>query len=69
MADLWRAITTGDADLAAPFFFPVSAYVQVKAEWNPAQDWKARLWANLVRDVATDHAQLGPTAAGPDTSG
>jgi hypothetical protein len=46
-----------------PFFFPLTAYAQVKAIANPAADWKARLVAHYARDIHALHAKLGPNAA------
>jgi hypothetical protein len=60
---LWSAIETGDASLAYPFFFPLSAYEQVKAIRDPAGDWHARLIGGLDADVARLHARLGAGAS------
>lgn len=61
---LWRAIVQGDPALARPFFFPLSAYQQVKAISNPAQDYQDRLIAWYDLDIKAAHALLGPGAAG-----
>jgi len=45
------------------FFFPKSAYLQVKAISDPATDYNQRLIANYAQDVHTMHAQLGANAA------
>jgi len=60
---LWTAIVQDDADAALPFFFPLSAYKQVKAIPNPEADWKRRLVAAFRRDVHRLHEKLGPRAA------
>ena len=60
---LFDGIAADDVDHAMPFFFPLSAYAQVKAIANPAADWKARLVAHYARDIHALHAKLGPHAA------
>jgi hypothetical protein len=60
---LFDGIAQDDVAHAMPFFFPLSAYAQVKAIANPAADWKARLVAHYARDIHTLHAALGPNAA------
>jgi hypothetical protein len=60
---LWDAIVTDDPQSGMPFFFPLGAYLQVKAISNPAQDYQQRLVANYVADIHTLHAQLGNGAA------
>jgi hypothetical protein len=60
---LWQAIVQDKPDLAMPFFFPKSAYVQVKAIADPATDYQLRLIANYQQDIHTLHAQLGTGAA------
>ena len=60
---LWRAVVDGDPSEAMGFFFPLSAYVQVKAIADPVHDWQTRLVADFDADVLADHAALGPGAA------
>jgi hypothetical protein len=60
---LWDAIVTDDADRGTPFFFPLSAYQQVKGIANPSSDWKHRLMAHYARDIHALHAKLGDKAA------
>lgn len=61
--DLWQAIVTDDPAAAMPFFFPKSAYLQVKAISNPAADYQNRLidWYRL--DIHAAHALLGVQAS------
>jgi hypothetical protein len=59
VADLWLAVTTGNASLALPAFFPEKAYVQVKAIADPESDWQDRLWYDFTLDVAAAHALVG----------
>jgi len=59
---LWQAIVRDDPSLARPFFFPLSAYLQVKDISNPAGDYQSRLIANYEQDIHTLHAQLGDAA-------
>jgi len=60
---LWQAIVTDDPAPALPFFFPQSAYVQVKAISDPVGDYRSRLIANYEQDIHTLHAQLGAEAS------
>ena len=60
---LWRAIVQNKPELAQPFFFPLSAYKQVKAIWNPAADYQDRLTAWYGLDIGAAHEHLGTAAA------
>jgi hypothetical protein len=60
---LWEAIRQDRPELGLPFFFPKSAYQQVKAIDDPASDYQNRLIANFEEDVHSLHAQLGADAA------
>jgi hypothetical protein len=59
MTDLWAAVVTGRASLAAQSFFPLTAYTQVKAIADPSADWHSRLFGNFRLDVAAAHHFLG----------
>ncbi len=61
---LWRAVVDGNPSEAMGFFFPLSAYVQVKAISDPVHDWQTRLVADFDADVLADHADLGSGAPG-----
>ncbi len=61
---LWQAIVQDKPALAKPFFFPLSAYLQVKDIWNPAQDYQDRLIAWYDLDIKAAHDLLGAGAAG-----
>jgi hypothetical protein len=61
---LWSAIVADDPARAMPFFFPLSAYRQVKAISDPDGDWSSRLVAAFTEDVHAWHRQLGANAAG-----
>jgi hypothetical protein len=63
MTDLWTAVVTGQPDTAAPAFFPLSAYKQVKAIADPAADWNTRLFGDFRLDVGAAHHLLGAGAA------
>jgi hypothetical protein len=63
VAALWDAVVKDDPDRAMPFFFPVTAYEQVKAITNPASDWRRRLVAAYKRDVHALHKRVGDQAA------
>jgi hypothetical protein len=59
MTDLWAALVTGRASLAAHSFFPLAAYTQVKAIADPSADWHSRLFADFRLDVSAAHHFLG----------
>jgi hypothetical protein len=63
MRRLWQAVVTGDPAVGLPAFFPLSAYLQVKAIANPAADWHERLIGQYDSDIAGLHAALGAGAA------
>ncbi|HEY5153322.1 MAG TPA: hypothetical protein VIJ47_01220, partial [Acidimicrobiales bacterium] len=52
---LWQAVVADDPDQAMGFFFPVSAYRQVKAVADPQADWQHRLVAAFRRDIHQLH--------------
>ena len=60
--DLWLAVTRDRPSLARPAFFPVEAYKQVKAIYDPAADWRSRLWLDFSLDVRAAHRLLGSDA-------
>ena len=61
---LWQAIVDDVPAEALPFFFPRSAYLQVKAIRDPSADWQTRLVADFDQDIAALHLALGTSAAG-----
>ena len=63
LAGFFQAIIKDDPTRAMPFFFPLSAYLQVKAISNPASDWLQRLVGAYQRDIHALHASLGAAAA------
>jgi len=62
MTDLWAGVASGRPDLAMAAFFPVVAYKQVKAIWDPAADWNGRLVPEFRADVIAAHDLLGERA-------
>ena len=62
MQDLWLAVTTGNARLAQPAFFPRAAYQRLKAIYDADGDWDNRLWYDFTLDVAAAHRVVGPGA-------
>ncbi len=56
---MWQGIVDDDPAAAMPFFFPLSAYRQAKAEHDPTQDWNTRLVGAYTRDIHALHNQLG----------
>jgi hypothetical protein len=65
----WWAIVDDNPAPGMPFFFPLTAYLQVKAIANPASDWQNRLVAAYQRDIHSLHVMLGPDAATADLTG
>ena len=62
MQDLWQAVTTGDARLALPAFFPRAAYQKLKAIYDPGADWDDRLWYDFTLDPGAAHRAVDPDA-------
>lgn len=62
MTDLWAAVVAGRPRLALPAFFPVFAYQQVKAIYDPAGDWRNRLVYDFRLDIFAAHQFLGRAA-------
>ena len=62
ISDLWSAILSGDPATALPAFFPLGAYIQVKAISDPEHDYQTRLIADFERDIMSLHAQVGASA-------
>jgi hypothetical protein len=60
---LWQAVVADDPAPAMPFFFPLSAYLQVKAIGDPAGDWQRRLVGAYQQDIHALHARLGAAAS------
>jgi hypothetical protein len=59
---LWQGIVDDDPQEAHPFFFPKTAYVQLKALWNAAGDYDHRLLGYFDLDVHAAHRLLGAGA-------
>lgn len=55
---LWQAIQSGDPQIADPFFFPLSAYIQVKAISDPVHDYDTRLIYAFDTDLLSYHRTL-----------
>ena len=62
MTDLWAGVVTGKPRLAMAAFFPVAAYKQVKAIYDPAADWQNRLVYDFRLDISAAHQFLGGAA-------
>jgi hypothetical protein len=69
LAGFWQAVVTDNPAPAMPFFFPLAAYLQVKAISNPAADWQQRLVAAYQNDIHSLHAMLGASASGAQLTG
>jgi hypothetical protein len=61
--ELWQAIVRDDPAQALPFFFPKSAYLQVKAISNASADYQNRLIAWYRLDIHAAHLLLGSQAS------
>ena len=59
---LWQAIVDDDPAEAQPFFFPQTAYVQVKAIKNAVADYQNRLIGFYDLDIHAAHKLLGADA-------
>jgi hypothetical protein len=60
---LWEAVRDDDVSKAEAFFFPLSAYKQVKNISNPESDYRSRLLTELKADVHDLHVKLGADAS------
>jgi hypothetical protein len=61
--DLWQAIVQNNPTIAMPFFFPKTAYLQVKAISSPSEDYQNRLIAWYKLDIEAAHKLLGSNAS------
>lgn len=59
---LWQGIVDDDPQEALPFFFPKSAYLQVKALSNAGSDYQNRLIGFYDLDIHAAHRLLGSGA-------
>jgi hypothetical protein len=66
---LWRAVVDGQPSDALASFFPLSAYIQVKAISDPVDDYQNRLIADFDQDVQTLHGLLGPAPGSATMTG
>lgn len=57
---LVEAVAKDKPSIAWPAFFPLAAYVQVKAIADPVTDWHVRLLADYDADIRTVRSTLGP---------
>jgi len=65
MTDLWTALVTGRVRPGVQAFFPLTAYLQVKAITDPSADWHSRLLGDFRLDVAAAHHFLRRTPGRP----
>ncbi len=66
---LWSAIRSGNSQLGDQFFFPLTAYVQVKAISDPVHDYDTRLMKAYHTDLLSYHAQLNALGGTPELIG
>uniref|UniRef100_UPI0018920DCE hypothetical protein n=1 Tax=Catenulispora pinisilvae TaxID=2705253 RepID=UPI0018920DCE len=59
---LWQGIVDDNPQEAQPFFFPKTAYIQLKALWNAGGDYDYRLLGYFNLDVHAAHRLLGAGA-------
>jgi hypothetical protein len=69
MDALWAGVQRNSLSRAMPAFFPLGAYVQVKAIGDPRADWAYRLVADYGLDLAAAHALLGADPGSADLVG
>jgi hypothetical protein len=69
MMALWRAVRTGKTDVALPAFFPLGAYLQVKAIADPRADYADRLEHDYSLDILAAHRLLGVDAGSAELVG
>lgn len=60
--ELVAAAASDRPSLALSAFFPLNAYIQVKAISDPVTDWHVRLVADYGVDIGIVHRELGPDA-------
>ena len=63
MRELVAAVASDQPTRALSAFFPLPAYIQVKAIADPVTDWNVRLVANYKIDIGLAHQRLGPDAS------
>lgn len=56
---MWQGIVDDDPKKAQEFFFPLSAYKQVKSLQDPTSDWNSRLIAIYDSEIHALHSSLG----------
>ena len=59
MGELWSGVVANRVPPALPAFFPLGAYVRLKAIGDAASDWRNRLIHDYSLDIAAAHALLG----------
>jgi hypothetical protein len=62
LTDLLQAVASDRVALAAPAFFPLGAYVQVKGISDPVHDYETRLMADYDQDIEALHSEIDPEA-------
>jgi hypothetical protein len=63
MRALWAAVRSDRPALGLPAFFPLAAYLQIKAIYDARADWQTRLFGDFALDVRAAHALLGSDPA------
>lgn len=58
LSDLVQAVATGQVQLAAPAFFPLGAYIQVKGISDPVHDYQTRLIPDYDQDILALHSEI-----------
>lgn len=63
LSDLLEAVASGQPGLAAPAFFPLGAYIQVKGISDPVHDYQTRLVPDFDQDILALHSEIDPGTA------
>lgn len=63
LSDLLQAVASGRPALAAPAFFPLGAYTQVKGISDPVHDYQTRLIPDFDQDILALHSEIDPGGA------
>ena len=56
VGSLWNAVVDGNPAEGLDAFFPLAAYIQVKAISDPVHDYQTRLIANFDQDIRALHS-------------
>ena len=69
LQEYWRHVLAGNAGLASNFFFPRTAYLQLKELSYAGADFDGRLYHDYRNDVIADHELVTSGGAGAKVLG